>query len=201
MIFGPIAELKENLMRPFVNQFDEYQGHLVYRHHSKAAPIRVTEAERDSFIAEFERFANRLIWWSFPMLLLTILGLVILDEQAVLPMPHWVQVAVGLLLLPVFVILCLRALGAPKRKLAGRAPMGGERSTGEMRQVLIKQMPWPHLILPLIMGCGAAWLAFNITPQARIDHWWLLPILLLFAACMILAGVWMICLKWKNERR
>jgi cytochrome c biogenesis protein CcdA len=151
-MFGQLRVAKENLHNSFAAQFDHYQGQLVYRRLMKGPPVVVTEVERDDFIADFDKFVPRWFLGMIAGFVTIICGLIVLDETRILQTPDWMPI---LGMFPVLIVMAVfqrRAMTAPDRALALRAPMGGERSPKEVANAFLLSTSWNLLITPLIIG-------------------------------------------------
>jgi uncharacterized membrane protein YozB (DUF420 family) len=199
-MFAKLRNSKEALLRQFAGQFDIYQNQLVYRRMSKGPPIRVSEEERDRFIADFDINVIRLFWVMFFAIIFLAAGLIVLDETNTIAMPDWVPIPAIMTLIFVGIYFIRRALIAPAAVLSQRAAMGGERSTAELKQVYLRQMIWPHVFVPLPLGLAAAAFAILARPQFHSEHPYISGAIILFAAYMIVGGSITIYQKWRAER-
>jgi hypothetical protein len=135
----------ENLQQMFLDQFEEMEGRLVYRRYRKGAPIPVSAEERDRFVAEYRR-RMRYLTWGFGALVavwILVLSLFLMEREQDLPM--WLMMAQLAPLLAVFVLVQRWVWDSPMRGLAGRLPVGGERSRAELKRIAMQQLTWPRI--------------------------------------------------------
>ena len=127
----------------------------------KAAPIRVTRAERDSFVADFKGRLRYLVWGLLPATFLLIALLVLLA-----PAPNsaagegftWVGIGV---LLAIFLPVYFWAWSAPARALVRRPVLGMERSRAEVRKALLERTSYGQLALILFIAIFVGARAFD----------------------------------------
>lgn len=140
----------DNLRRAFAAQFEPNEGGYLYRHAGKGAPVQVTTAERDAFVATFDR---RMRWAARAILLGTIAllgGVMIATAGGEMP-DRWFYTLVAALSLGMLAFYYwLRA--APARALARRPVLGNARSSSEIQQRLLTALSWQILAI----GAGAA---------------------------------------------
>jgi hypothetical protein len=202
-MFGRLRAAKENLRRAFAAQFGDYYGQLVYRRMLSGAPIAVTGAERDAFIADFERFIPRFIWILLGSTLGLMLALVIIDVAGLLPIPDWVPLIAVFIPFGFLIAAYRRALTAPQRALAMRPPMGGERSKAETADAQLRVMAWTMLVPAFVIGgallalVGYAALA---NPIAYERQPWVMAGVILLGGWLFLATLHVAFRKWRLSR-
>ncbi|QDZ06525.1 hypothetical protein FPZ24_02765 [Sphingomonas panacisoli] len=156
-IHGSLNTVRENFARQFVPDRDGY----VYRRRQRGEAFRVTAAERDRFVADFDRGVGRLFWGG----LVTLIAVMAVFEiwPTILP-PDWqarheVIVAVGASI--AFLIIWWRLSSAPDRALERRVPMAGALDAAARRRVNFAGLPWAVLIFGAVLTLGMIAQAFD----------------------------------------
>jgi len=113
-------------------QFEADGDGYIYRRYQKGPAVRVTEAERDGFLSEFDKSRARIDWMLYAgtgLLLITTLALERLNEgPTASSLSSVVFITVGGLLVTLPYAICLRSIwNAPARALKNRCPVGRER--------------------------------------------------------------------------
>lgn len=168
----------QQIRKDFTEQFEPDGDGYLYRKHRRGAPIRVTKAERDQFVAEFERRVPYALGGSILASMLVILAPLVLfpsilesDFQIIV-----VGAAVILSFVP-FILVMSQLLSNPARALNNRLTSGAPRTRAELSRLLrAKQTygeiaavaiaaPFPLLQVDwgndLFTGSNLAWLAFS----------------------------------------
>lgn len=162
----------------------------------KGAPIRVSEAERDTFIAAFERRLRYAAWSLIPATFLLIGLVVLLIPEADSPSAT-IAMYMGLtaILVP-FVVAYLWAWGAPAREL-GRRPLAGRaRTREEVRQLMFARMTYGQLGFAVLAGLLLVW---NASAKTDVFHGW--GVLWLgFGGALVAAAALQALRKWMYER-
>jgi len=134
MLFSP-SRASANLDALFAEQFEpDGELHYLYRRSSKGAPIRVTAAERDKFVADFRRASRRLRWVIVGGVMLIVAGFVLAGVDTRGGGTDGALEGATALLILVFFLLHRRVWSAPARALERRPDQGLERSGAEMRR-------------------------------------------------------------------
>ena len=191
--FAPVRQV-------FADQFEPDGTGFLYRKSLRHAPIRVTEAERDSFIRTFTRRLRYAAWLILPgtILWILLLTLFVPDIDSVsgqIDMWVWMGAGVGLTLAP-FLLAYRWAWNAPSRELERRTPVGPRRTRQEMRRVMFARLTYAQL--GSVVGV-AFLLVLQVSSKSDGLHGWGILLLVLAAALVIGAGI-QAFRKWRSER-
>jgi hypothetical protein len=187
---------RDHVRRAFEDQFEPDGDGFLYRKSMRGAPVRVSAAEREAFVAAFVRARRRLTWEMFGETLLLMLGFASLSVATGRDLPEGLFYAGMGALIALWFVLWLRNQSAPARALERRAPVGRDRSRAEMRRLAAERMGWgtiaaSGLLLPL--------LAFGWASDARpgsFEHWlWLAAVPLSAGGAALIARR-----KWQAGR-
>lgn len=189
--------LIDRISAPFALQFAPDGDGFVYRKSLKGAPVRVTAAERDGFVAGFRRWMR----YAFVAMTAGFLGVVVLLVAAG-PDPDspvaslWMGGGIAVVV-AVFAGAVFRAWAAPARSLAGRPVLGAPRSADEMRRINLASISYGRLgfavvIAFAVMGSGVL--------TGDLLHGWGRLQLALGVALLGLPAV-QAFRKWREERR
>jgi hypothetical protein len=174
------------LRQAFADQFSSDEHGFVYRKYQKGAPIRVSEIERDRFVATYAKRLRYAMWSLVPTTVGLILLLAWLISEADGPVAQiaaWVALAA--MLVP-FTAYSLWAWSAPSRELQRRTPAGPALTTEEARALGLSKITYGQLSLAAIMGVGLIW---KMSIKSDVFHGSGLVWLLSGAVLTILAGV------------
>jgi hypothetical protein len=176
----------DGVKRFFADQFAADARDFIYRKHQKGAPIRVSELERDNFVAAFNRRVDYAGWFIFPATVGLILLLAWLTPDVDSPSAQiamWVGVAA--ILVP-FMAIYYWAWNAPSRELGRRTPEGAAMTKEEARELGFSNITYGRLILAALMGAGLIW---RTSAETDIFHGWGTVWLILGIALIGLVGV------------
>jgi hypothetical protein len=128
--------------REFAAQFErDGPGHL-YRRDSKAAPVRVSDEERDAFIKSFDR----LLLLDFILLVIGTVAVILWAAFETLSTGEAVsktRMFLGLgVLMAAFMGLYSWAWTAPARALSGRMAFGSALTKHEIERKSFERLPW-----------------------------------------------------------
>ena len=188
--FGRVRQL-------FADQFSAEADGLIYRRGQNGAPIRVSEIERDEFVASFNRRIRYAAWSIPPATILLILPLVWLIPDADSPVAQvavWVGIAA--ILVP-FMTIYYWAWNAPSRELEHRTPEGPALTKDEARALGFSKISYGNLALAALMGVGLIW---KMSAETDVLHGWGVVWLAIGAGLVVLAGVQAIR-KWRFSQR
>ncbi len=154
--------------RTFQDQFSNDSHGFVYRKGQKGVPIRVSELERDDFIATFNKRIRYAAWSIFPATVILILLLVWLLPDIKSPIASVaIWVGLGAILGP-FMAIFYWAWNAPARELQRRTPEGSGLTKDEARALAFSKITYGRLALAAVMGLGLVfrggglvWLVFG----------------------------------------
>ena len=167
-------EATDRSRQSFADQFEADVDGFIYRKSSCGAPIKVSAAERDRYIAGFNRFLKYWFWG----IVAGILGLSLVAAFYLSPSDDgpsgWIGVA---LIAAVAMIAYLWGWNAPARELRGRGTVGAARSKAEIRRRHFEQLTYGQIIAMvvaagaplygasrkhnLLLGWNRLWLAFG----------------------------------------
>ena len=146
MNFGPDTS---SMVAAFSAQFEsDSKGGYLYRHGEQGAAIPVTAAERDRFVATFERQSRR---WLLGLLVATtaaIIATVIIATALHLNQAsrNVTIAAMVVVLVAAILMWSYRAYDMPRRALASRASTGIVRSREEARKIARKRQSWGQIL-------------------------------------------------------
>lgn len=176
----------DRLRQTFADQFTSDEHGLIYRKYQKGVPIRVSEAERDSFVATFNKRIRYATWSIFPAtvgLILLLAWLIPDADSAVDQLAVWVGIAV---ILAPFLTMFYWAWNAPSRQLERRTPAGAALTKKEARELAFSKITYGQLAL---VPLGALALIWKISTRTDVFHgpgvFWLVA----GAALILMAGV------------
>ncbi|WP_188054722.1 hypothetical protein [Sphingosinithalassobacter sp. CS137] len=177
----------------FADQFSDDSRGIVYRKGQKGAPVRVSEIERDEFVATFNKRIRYAGWSIFPATLGLILLLVWLTPDADSPSAQiamWIGIAA--ILVP-FMVIYYWAWNAPSRELERRTPEGAPLTKEEARVLAFSKITYGQLLLAALMGVGLVW---KMSAESDVFHGWGMVWLILGGVLIFLAGVQAVR-KWR----
>lgn len=139
----------ERQRKTFVAQFAPEGAGFVYRRFQVGAAYRATAAERDAFVADFDRRQRRRKWVFIALLIAMMVGFVALvllfarnaTSDALTVGFIAAVIAAG----AVFAVSSMRDYTAPARALAERTPISDALSTEERRTVALSNLTWGKL--------------------------------------------------------
>jgi len=160
----------------------------------KGPPIRVTEAERDMFLAAFNRQMRYAVWLVVLVMSILCAGLVFLDPHAA----DTSGLTIMLVVVPCLVIFPLTRWiwGAPARALEGRAAVGEERTRDEIRQIRFAKLTYRRLGAAALLGVA---MVLKMSMREDVLHGWGMIWLALGGVLVAVAGAQAIR-KWHYER-
>jgi Na+/melibiose symporter-like transporter len=181
----------------FADQFLASANGIVYRKGQKGAPVRVSERERDEFVATFNKRIRYAAWSLFPATVGLILFLVWLTpdaESASAQMAMWVGIAA---ILAPFIVIFYWAWNAPSRELERRTPEGAALTKEEARALAFSKITYGQLALAALTGMVLIW---KMSTKTDVIHGWGVVWLVFGAALIVLAGVQAIR-KWRFSQQ
>ncbi len=181
----------------FADQFIGDDRGPVFRRYQTGAPIRLSEKERDEFIATFAK-RLRYALWSVSLATVTLIGLIAWlipdsDSDAAKGAAWGGVVAIGLL----FALFNHWAWSAPVRGLRGRAPEGHALPKEEVRALTFSNITYGQLGLAALIGLVLIWRASS---EGDVFHGAGLIWLAFGVVTVILAGC-RAFQKWRYDRR
>lgn len=187
----------DRLRQAFADQFSSDEHGFIYRKYQKSAPIRVSEMERNKFVASYNKRTRYAIWSILPAtvgLMLLLVWLVPDLDSSIGQITMWVGLAA--LLLP-FVAINHWAWNAPSRELERRTPEGAALTKEEARALALSKITYGQLTLAALMGVGLVW---KMSTKINVFHGWGMIWLVFAAALIVLAGVQAIR-KWRFSQQ
>nr|WP_314470455.1 hypothetical protein [uncultured Sphingomonas sp.] len=180
----------------FADQFEPDGQDFIYRKSMKGAPIRVSQSERDVFLADFKRRLRYATWGILPAVLLLISALVVFVPDTDAPSSDlYIYLGVGIIIV-FFMVPYYWAWNAPARELERRPTLGAARSRAEVRQVMLARMSYGQLAI----GVGAmAALLFKVSEDTDLFHGWG-RLWLVFAVVMVAGIAFQAFRKWRFDR-
>jgi len=188
--FGRVRQL-------FADQFSSDARGFVYRKGQKGAPVRVSEMERNAFVATFNKRIRYAAWSIVPAtvgLILLLVWLVPDVESPAAQMAMWIGIAA--ILVP-FTLIYYWAWNAPSRELERRTPEGAALTRDEARALAFSKITYGQLALAALMGMGLVW---KMSAKTDVFHGWGLVWPVLGAALVVLAGLQAIR-KWRFHQQ
>ncbi|OJV33745.1 MAG: hypothetical protein BGO24_09835 [Sphingomonas sp. 67-36] len=181
----------------FADQFSGDSRGYVYRRGQKGAPIRVSEMERNQFIATFNRRIRYAMWSILPATVGLIILLVWLFPDSDSPMAQtamWTGIAA--ILVP-FIAIFYWAWNAPARDLERRTPEGAAMTKEEARTLAFSKITYGNLSLAALIGIGLIW---KMSTRTDVLHGWGVVWLVSGVALIALAGVQALR-KWRFSQK
>jgi hypothetical protein len=159
----------DRVRQTFAHQFAADPLGCVYRKGQKGPPIRVSEIERDEFVATFNKRIRYATWSIFPATVALILALAWLIPKAGNPATDVaIWAGIGAILLP-FMLIFYWAWNAPSRELRRRAPEGTALTKEEARALAFSKITYGQLALAAAMGAGLVW---KMSWETDVLHGW-----------------------------
>jgi hypothetical protein len=185
-----------NLRKLFADQFEPDGDHFLYRRNSRDAPVRVTGAEREAFIADFNRAWRRMMVGLMAALMVVAAGFVAFDLETHRDPPEPALTIAIVALILVMLVFHRRAWNAPARALERRPERGRERSRGEMRRLMMERMTWRTLAgMTLVLPVAALQWQDAAAEGSAMRYFWLAFFVAMAAMLPVLA--WR---KWRLGR-
>jgi hypothetical protein len=181
----------------FADQFESDGENFIYRKSLKGPPIRVTSAERETYIDRFNRSLRYSSWGVGLGTLVVLASAVWMSVQSGSdPSDAYVYIGLGALV-AVYLVYYFWAWGAPARELARRPALGDARSRAEVRRLMFLRLSYGKLATAAF---GGIFLVFSISGRQDVFSGWG-RLWLLFAGGLIpLAGI-QAFRKWRFEKQ
>lgn len=183
----------DRLRQTFADQFAGDSHGFIYRKGQTGAPIRVSEIERDEFIAAFDKRIRYAMWSTIPTTAALILLLAWLIPDTDSPAADKaIWVGIGVILLPLMALF-YRAWNAPARVLERRTPEGAALSKEQARALALSKITYGQLAIAAVVGAGLVW---KMSAETDVFHGWGVVWLIFGGGLVALAGVQAIR-KWR----
>jgi hypothetical protein len=187
----------DRLRQAFADQFSDGGHGFIYRKYQKGVPVRVSELERDGFVATFNNRIRYAMWSIVPATIGLILLLAWLTPDSDSPAAQIAMAAgIAAIVLPSLVTIYW-AWGAPSRELERRLPEGPALTKEEARALALSKVTYGQLALAALMGMGLVW---KMSTKTDVFLGSGLVWLVCGAALVVIAGVQALR-KWRFSQR
>ena len=154
----------------FAAQFDATESGYVYRWAYRGAAIPVSAAERDAFVAAF----NRSLAIEVLIVCMCLVGVLLLTLRFIALPP--IEIIGGVVLgstasAGLAVVMFVQAWRAPVRALSGRPPIAPPLSPSEARRAARAKMGWGHVTFGLLFTLVFAERAMANSPPLGSGPW------------------------------
>lgn len=185
----------DRVREKFADQFEADGLDYIYRKGMKAAPIKVSAAERSAFIEDFNRRLNLMIWGLMAASLVLVVGFTVYTikfDQEFSEAAIYVGIAI---IMSVYMASYFRAWNAPQRELARRPFIGNPRTRDEIRKRTLQKMTYRQLAVAPV---AAVALLFKISVDHDINSGWN-RLWLVFAGLVAAAAAVQAFRKWRFD--
>jgi O-antigen/teichoic acid export membrane protein len=186
----------DRIRQLFADQFEHDGREFLYRKNQKGPAIRVSEQERDTFVAAYNRRLKYAFWAIIPATIVLILLLAWLFpdvDSAAGIIAIWVGLVA--ILLP-FVVVHRLAWHAPSRELQRRTPESDALTKEEARKLAFSKITYGQLIFVALFGVGLIW---KMSGEAGLFHGWG-AVWSLFGGGLISLACVQAVRKWHHDR-
>ena len=150
-------EFSERQRELFADQFEAEGDGFVYRKSQKGPAIRVSTAERERFIADYDRRQRHSTWVIIVGLSLLVLAFAIWSVVAEAELSDPVMYLAISSVAAMSIGYMLWSWGAPARELQRRTPVAGERSRDEMKRRMLAKLSYRQLASTALLAVVACW--------------------------------------------
>ena len=181
----------------FAGQFEQDANGFRFRKGMKGAAYRVSEAERDQFVATFNKRLRYASWAIAPatIVLIVLLAWLIPDTDSELENAAiWAGIAA--ILIP-FLGFYFWAWSAPSRELERRTPESAALTRDEARSLAFSKITYGQLGLAAVFGIGLVWMK---SIDEDVFHGWGVIWLISGVGLVALAAVQAIR-KWRHSQQ
>ncbi len=187
----------DRIRQIFADQFASDAHGCTYRKGQKGARFRVSEAERDHFIATFNKRIRYVNWSIVPATITLILLLVWLHPERDSSEENLtIWIGFGAILLPILAIYYW-SWNAPARELKDRMPESAALIKSEARALAFSKITYGQLGLAAVMGIGLVW---KKSRETDVLHGWGIIWLLMGGGLVLLSAV-QIFRKWRFSQQ
>lgn len=185
----------ERVRQSFAEQFEPEGTNFLYRKSMKGAPILVTEAERDRFVADFNR-RQRNAMRSIPIAIIALIALLVFYTRNI-DSSGYLGIWGGIGFMMTLTLIVTRwSWNAPARELKLRSPSGQARSRDEVRKLMFAKMTYRQLGVAAI---GAVFMVLEVSAKNDVLHGWGRLWLVLAGGLIAVAGLQALR-KWRHKR-
>lgn len=163
------SDSDDSYQQAFEGQFTAERHDYIYRKDRKGPPIRVSDLERDEFVAAFNKRIRLTMWCILPLAVSLILLLIFLPSRAHSLAFDMASFGGGAAIATLFMIIERWAWNAPFRELQQRAPEGPPLSKDETQALTFATITYGQLTLPSITG---VWLILYMSQKTDVFHGW-----------------------------
>jgi hypothetical protein len=135
----------ERIRKTFADQFEQDGNRIVYRKNLKGAPIEVSASEHEALVAQFDKRMKYLMALFMAFTVVMIVGAALLSFQINIEFSQPLAFGCGAIVLAPVLFSMFWAWNAPARLVAGRAPLGKERTVAEMHRIGFERLTWGRL--------------------------------------------------------
>jgi hypothetical protein len=186
----------DRVRQMFAERFEPDGPNFLYRKNIKSAPIRVSEAERNTFVATFNRRLRYLVWMMIAATLLLIGLLIALIPNVDGPSAHLgTYVGLGCIFAP-WMVGYYWAWNGPTRELERRPAVAQAPTREEVRRLKFSKMTYGQLGFAVMT---ASFLLWKEAAKTDVFHGWGI-LWLMFAAALIVGATVQAFRKWRFER-
>jgi hypothetical protein len=156
-------------LRSFANRFEPDGADYLYRKNIREAPIRVTAAEREAFIADFRRTVSWAHWIVVGGTVVSIFAPVLLALAVPEVNTHYLLFLFLALFFVVYMMIYQQASAAPSVALRSRSAAGPARTREEARAITLSKVSWRSLG---IAALGFAFALFRLSLRFDLTTGW-----------------------------
>lgn len=187
----------DSVRKMFADQFSRETHGYVYRKGQKGAPTPLSEAERDEFVNNFNKYLRVAIWSLIPATVGMILLLAWLVREPDSPTGQMAMWGAIVAIIAPYMAIFYWAWYAPARELKHRTPTGNELTKAEARTLALSKISYGQLILGVAMVLVVVWKA---SAKTDVFHGWGRLWLVFAGGLIIVAGLQAIR-KWRYGGR
>jgi hypothetical protein len=153
----------------FADQFSRDAHGLIYRKSQKGAPIRVSEAERDGFVATFNKQKRYAMWATVSAILALLVPFAWMSlntNSATIKLAKWAGIVA---IFAIYMTIHFWIWNAPSRALRNRPPEGAALTKAEARELAFSKITFGQLGFCALMGAGLVW---KMSIRTDVFHGW-----------------------------
>lgn len=136
----------------FIDQFEPVGTDFLYRRSQKGEAYRVSSADRDRFVEQFDRHLGRAKWIiGIGLVLMTGVAVSLSMLQLTDPSQIAIFAGIGLVMIP-YLAYFRWAWAEPARELADKVPVSGERPPEEVQRLKFQRLTYRQLASAAFVG-------------------------------------------------